>query len=71
MIRVNRSFVAGALLGGAVLLSVAPAQAQTTLGPQATETIGNSGIASGSADLNNFFCGTLWRPVCYPNGLPS
>ncbi|WP_194813915.1 hypothetical protein [Nocardia sp. XZ_19_385] len=73
MIRVNRSLVAGALLGGAVLMSVAPAQAHAPVEPQATETqaIGNSGIASGSADLNNFFCGTIWRPVCFPNGLPS
>ncbi|MEV0296160.1 hypothetical protein [Nocardia sp. NPDC050710] len=63
-------------------MSVAPAQAQAPIEPQAielrpiekqaieTQAIGNSGIASGSADLNNFFCGTLWRPVCYPNGLP-
>lgn len=82
MIRVNRSFAAGALLAGAVLMSVAPAQAQAPAASQAielqpietqaadTQPIGNRGIASGSADLNNFFCGTLWRPVCYPNGLP-
>ncbi|KAF0848131.1 hypothetical protein [Nocardia caishijiensis] len=69
MIRVHRALVASALLGGAVLLSVAPASAQ----PQPTDLrpVGNAPIATGSADLDNFFCGTLWRPVCYPDGLPS
>ncbi|WP_067466757.1 hypothetical protein [Nocardia amamiensis] len=61
MIRVNRHVVAGALLAGAVLMSVAPAQAEAPVEPQA---IGNSEISSGSADLNRFFCGTIWRPVC-------
>lgn len=65
--------VAGALPAGAVLRSVAPAQAQAQieLQPIETQAIGNSGIASGSAVLDNFFCGTLCRPVCYPDGLPN
>ncbi|MGY2121506.1 hypothetical protein ACW9HJ_08630 [Nocardia gipuzkoensis] len=42
-------------------MSVAPAQAQAPVEPHA---IGNSEISSGSADLNRFFCGTIWRPVC-------
>ncbi|MGF6888196.1 Spy/CpxP family protein refolding chaperone [Nocardia sp. GAS34] len=62
MIRVNRHVVAGALLSGAVLMSAAPAQAQA---PAAPQSIGNSEISSGSADLNHFFCGTIWRPVCF------
>ncbi|WP_174189824.1 hypothetical protein [Nocardia barduliensis] len=61
MIRVNRHIVAGALLAGAALMSVAPAQAQAPAEPRA---IDNNEISSGSADLNRFFCGTIWRPVC-------
>ncbi|WP_159838594.1 hypothetical protein [Nocardia sp. CY41] len=62
MIRVNRHIVAGALLAGAVLMSAAPAQAEAPAEPQA---IDNSGISSGSADLNHWFCGTIWRPYCF------
>ncbi|MBF6166452.1 hypothetical protein IU486_17050 [Streptomyces gardneri] len=58
---VNRHIVAGALLAGAVLMSVAPAQAEAPVEPHA---IGNSEISSGSAALNRFFCGTIWRPIC-------
>ncbi|WP_433726907.1 hypothetical protein ACQP0C_34545 [Nocardia sp. CA-129566] len=74
MIRVNRHIVAGALLAGAVLMSVAPAQAQAPLeleqaqAPVEPQAIGNSGIASGSADLNNWFCGTIWRTCWTPIG---
>lgn len=83
MIRVNRHIVAGALLAGAVLMSVAPAQAQALLeleqaqaplqlepaqAPVEPQAIGNSGIASGSADLNNWFCGTIWRTCWTPIG---
>lgn len=67
MIRVNRQIVAGALLTGAVLMSVAPAQAQTLVelqAPAEPQAIGNSEISTGSADLNRWFCGTIWRPVC-------
>ncbi|MFC4376147.1 hypothetical protein ACFO5K_18785 [Nocardia halotolerans] len=73
MIRVNRPLIVSALLGGAVLMSVAPAQAEALARPQAVEhqLISNGEIASGSADLNNFFCGTPWRPVCFPGALPS
>jgi hypothetical protein len=72
MFRVHRAVVPAALLTGAVLVSIAPAQAETPIGPQASETQvnANSGIASGSADLNNLACGTIWRPVCFPDGLP-
>ncbi|MFJ9371134.1 hypothetical protein ACIRRA_42940 [Nocardia sp. NPDC101769] len=62
MIRVNRQIVAGSLLAGALLLSAAPAQAATPADPQ---QVANTEISSGSADLNHWFCGTLWRPVCY------
>ncbi|MGW4769640.1 hypothetical protein ACWEO2_16540 [Nocardia sp. NPDC004278] len=80
MIRVNRHIVAGALLAGAVLMSVAPAQAQAPLrlepaqtslqlepaqAPVEPQAIGNSGIASGSADPN-WFCGTIWRTCWTP-----
>ncbi|MEU2031294.1 hypothetical protein [Nocardia amamiensis] len=67
MIRVNRHIVAGALLAGAVLMSVAPAQAEAPLqleqaqAPVEPQAIGNSEISSGSADLNRWFCGTIWR----------
>ncbi|MET8875511.1 hypothetical protein [Nocardia sp. NPDC004604] len=82
MIRVNRHIVAGALLAGAVLMSVAPAQAQAPLeltqaqaplelepaqAPVEPQAIGNSGIASGSADPN-WFCGTIWRTCWTPTG---
>ncbi|WP_146100747.1 hypothetical protein [Nocardia nova] len=72
MFRVHRAVVPAALLTGAALVSIAPAQAETPIGPQASETQvnANSGIASGSADLNNLACGTIWRPVCFPDGLP-
>lgn len=72
MFRVNRVVVPAALLTGAVLMSVATAQAETSIGPNTSEAqvSANSGIASGSADLNSLGCGTIWRPVCFPNGLP-
>ncbi|MEC3919200.1 hypothetical protein [Nocardia sp. CDC160] len=82
MIRVNRHIIAGALLGGAVLISAAPAEAQVM--PMSTENsefasssadqvqtaaaptaMGDAGIgSSGSADLNRWFCGSIWRPYC-------
>ncbi|MFX0579976.1 hypothetical protein [Nocardia nepalensis] len=72
MIRVNRHIVAGALLAGAVLMSVAPAQAQAPIELEQAQAqvepqaIGNGGIATGSADLNNWFCGTIWRTCWTP-----
>ncbi|WP_280232724.1 hypothetical protein [Nocardia cyriacigeorgica] len=78
MTRINRHIVAGALLGGAMLMSIAPAHADTGLRltetqstPQRAGTAVNSGSAdfltSGSAQaLNRMWCGTLWMPVCYP-----
>ncbi|MCA2207842.1 hypothetical protein [Nocardia rosealba] len=71
MIRVDRVLIASALLGGAVLMSVAPAHAVAVPQSHELHPIGTGAIASGSADLNNFFCGTIWRPVCFPDGLPS
>ncbi|MFE3190041.1 hypothetical protein ACFXHA_13605 [Nocardia sp. NPDC059240] len=68
MIRVNRHIIAGTLLTGAVLLSATPAQAEVHLDQAPAsepQPVSNTEISSGSVDLNQMWCGTLWRPVCY------
>ncbi|MGW4242399.1 hypothetical protein [Nocardia sp. NPDC004722] len=69
MIRVNRQIVAATLLSGAALLSAAPAHAEVRLDQAApaseTQSVSDTVISSGSVDLNHWFCGTIWRPVCF------
>ncbi|TLF75841.1 hypothetical protein [Nocardia cyriacigeorgica] len=79
MTRLHRHIVAGALLGGAMLMSIAPAHAEaglrlTEAEPTTAHIDGSGIVSSGSADfltagsseaLSRMWCGTLWQPVCH------
>lgn len=75
MIRVNRHLVAGALLTGAVVMSIAPAQAEVPLAtdtsatPQAIVDSGSADfLTSGSASIlgRMLGCPTIWNPTAPP-----
>ncbi|AYF77315.1 hypothetical protein D7D52_29760 [Nocardia yunnanensis] len=61
MIRVTRHLAAATLASGALLLAAAPAHAQ----PADPQQVSTTEISTGSADLSHWFCGTIWRPVCF------